>query len=55
MRNVYREMILQITRDYGGLPDPRGLTNTEIRFFYDGLRPELHKATRPQVKPRKGR
>ena len=40
-QTVYREMILQICRDYPGLPDVRSLTINEIRFFYDGLRPEL--------------
>ena len=48
--NVYGEMLLQITRDYSALGDFRKLTLTEIRFFYDGLRPELRDAT----KPRKG-
>lgn len=38
-------MLLQITRDYAGLPDARELTLTHIRFFYDGLRPELQKHT----------
>lgn len=50
MLNVYREALLQICRDYPGLPDPRTLTLTEIRFFYDGLRPELKKSTGPQQK-----
>ena len=39
--NVYRAMLLQISRDYNGLPDPRQLKAHEIRFFYDGLRAEL--------------
>lgn len=47
---VYREMLLQIARDYAGLPDVRTLTNSEIRFFYDGLRPELRKYTKPTQK-----
>lgn len=42
---VYVEMLLQTCRDYAGLPDPRTLTMTEIRFFYSGLRPELQKGT----------
>lgn len=46
MRNVYSEMLLQITMDYPGLPDPRTLTNSEIRFFYEGLRPSLRKHTK---------
>jgi hypothetical protein len=45
---VYTEMLLQVCRDYPGLPDPRTLTMTEIRFFYEGLRPELRKHTAPQ-------
>ncbi len=34
-------MLKQICRDYATLPDPRSLELYEIRFFYDGLRPEL--------------
>lgn len=47
---VLREMLLQICREYPGLPDPRTLTATEIRFFYEGLRPELHELTKPRNK-----
>jgi hypothetical protein len=43
---VYGEMIRQICRDYNGLPDVRTLTEDEIEFFYDGLRPELMRATK---------
>lgn len=43
---TYREMVLQIARDYPGLPDVRTMTVPEIVFFYEGLRPELHKHTR---------
>ena len=39
--NVYKEMLLQVARDYSGLPDVRTLTASQIRFFYDGLRAEL--------------
>lgn len=39
-------MLLQISREYPGLPDPRTLTLEEIRFFYNGLRHELQKATK---------
>lgn len=49
---TYREMLLQICRDYPGLPDPRTLTIPEIVFFYEGLRPELQKYTRPKPKPK---
>jgi hypothetical protein len=45
---VYGEMLLQITREYTALPDPRTLTLTEIRFFYNGLRAELKKHTKPK-------
>ena len=44
---VHTEMLLQVCRDYPGLPDPRTLTLTEIRFFYEGLREELKSHTRP--------
>ena len=40
---VYSEMLLQVSREYPGLPDPRTMTLAEIRFFYEGLRHELHK------------
>jgi hypothetical protein len=36
-------MLLQVCRDYAGIPDPRTLTLEEIRFFYNGLRGELKK------------
>jgi hypothetical protein len=56
---TYREMLLQCARDYPGLPDPRTLTIGELVFFYNGLRPELHKHTRQapstSSKPRKSR
>lgn len=42
---VYTEMLLQISRDYPGLPDARTLRAHEIRFFYDGLRAELKQHT----------
>lgn len=40
-RAVYKSMVLQIARDYAGLPDVRTLTASQIRFFYNGLVPEL--------------
>jgi hypothetical protein len=43
---TYRHMLLQIARDYPGIPDVRTLTTAEIVFFYEGLRPELKKHTR---------
>ena len=42
------EMLLQVCRDYSGLPDPRTLKAHEIRFFYDGLRAELKQHTKPK-------
>ena len=45
---VYQEMLLNIARLYHGLPDPRTLTLTEIRFFYNGIRGELHELTKPR-------
>lgn len=47
-RETYGEMILQIAREYPGLPDVRTLTVGEIVFFYDALRSELRKYSRPQ-------
>jgi hypothetical protein len=41
---VLKEMILQICRDYNGLPDVRTMDEDEIMFFYDGLRAELKEA-----------
>ncbi len=46
--NVYREMLLQIARDYASLPDVRTLKAGEIRFFYEGLRAELEHHTKPK-------
>jgi hypothetical protein len=45
---VYTEMLLQVTREYPGLPDARTLKAREIRFFYDGLRGELKRHTTPK-------
>lgn len=42
---VYSEMLLQVSREYSGLPDPRTMTLDEIRFFYNGLRGDLHNLT----------
>ena len=44
--NVFKEMFLQILRDYASLPDIRTLTIKEIVFFYDGLRGELKEVTK---------
>jgi hypothetical protein len=40
-------MLLQISRDFAGLPDPRSLSMGEIRFFYEGVRLELRRHTKP--------
>ena len=45
---VYTEMYLQICREYSSLPDPRSLSASEIKFYYEGLRADLKKATKPQ-------
>lgn len=45
---VYTIMMLQICRDYHGLPDIRELKAHEIRFFYDGLRIELKEHIKPK-------
>ena len=45
---VYKEMFIQICRDYPGLPDVRTLKAHQIRFFYDGLRGELKEHTKPK-------
>lgn len=47
---VYSEMLLQISREYPGLPDPRSMTLGEIRFFYEGLRKDLRKITTRKAK-----
>jgi hypothetical protein len=44
---VYGEMLIQISLDYAGLPDPRELTLSELRFFYNGLRDILKQRTKP--------
>ncbi len=45
---VHSEMLLQVCRDYSGCPDVRTLKASEIRFFYEGLRSELKRGTRPR-------
>jgi hypothetical protein len=46
-------MLLQVARDYPGVPDLRSLTMREIRVFYDALRDELCAGTAPKTKPPK--
>ena len=45
---VYSEMLLQISRDYSGLPDVRTMKVHEILFFYNGIRVELQQHTKPK-------
>jgi len=45
---VYSEMLLQVARDYSGVPDVRTLRAHEIVFFYNGLRGELKAHTKPK-------
>jgi len=37
--------LLQVARDYSGLPDIRTLRLSEILFYYDGLQAELVQRT----------
>jgi hypothetical protein len=39
-------MLVQVVRDYAGLPDFRTLKASDIRWLYEQLRPELERATR---------
>jgi hypothetical protein len=45
--NVYSEMLLHVCRDFAGIGDWRTLEEHEIEFFYNSLRKELKKATKP--------
>lgn len=45
---TWLEMLLQVARDYPGLPDPRTLTIPEIVAFYNGVRAEIKRFTRPK-------
>ena len=45
---VYRELLLQVCRDYPSIPDPRTLKGHEIVFFYEGIRSELKEHTKPK-------
>jgi hypothetical protein len=47
---VYTEMLLQVAREYPGIPDPRTMTLDEIRFFYTGLRADLREMTKRKAK-----
>ena len=50
---VYAELLLWICRWYPSLPDPRTLTMTEIRFFFEGIRAELREVTKPREKKKR--
>ena len=50
MLNVVGEMFLQVIRDYAGINDFRTLTVQEIKYLYEGLRPELKEITKPKGK-----
>ena len=41
--SVYYAMMLQICREYPGLPDVRTMRASQIKSFYDALRAELEK------------
>lgn len=41
-------MFRQICRDYSSLPDPNNLVIKDIKFYYEGLIPELIEATKPK-------
>jgi hypothetical protein len=43
-------MLLHVAAEYPGLPDVRTLTFDEIRFFFEGMRPALKRATKPPKK-----
>jgi hypothetical protein len=44
--NVFGEMLMQVAREYSGLPDVRGLTFSELAYFYGGLRGDLKRSTK---------
>jgi hypothetical protein len=42
-------MYLQVCLEYKSLPDHDTLHVERIEFFYNGIRPELLKATKPEA------
>ena len=48
--NVYAEMMLQIAMDFPSLPNILAMTLSDIRFWYNGLRPTLKRRTAPKQK-----
>lgn len=51
--NVYSEMLYQIARDYPAIGDVERMPLSRIVFWYQGLRAELHKATKPTKTPKR--
>lgn len=47
MLSVLLVMYAQVLREYPSLPPVESLTLGEVRFFYDKLRPELLRGTKP--------
>lgn len=47
---VYPAMMIQIALEYNSAPDVRGLTSSELRFFYDGIRGGLKRQWRDASK-----
>lgn len=43
---VYGVMLTQICMDLPGISDPRSLRMSEIRFWYDQLRPTIRQRTK---------
>lgn len=41
-------MLVAVCLEYATLPNPRTLTLTEIRFFYNGIRRSLKEHTKPK-------
>jgi hypothetical protein len=56
MVNVYSDLLLHICRAYRVLPDPRTMTTSEIRFYFEGIRSSLKpKPKQPSPKRPRGR
>ena len=47
--NVYSLMLAQLVRDCSGLPDPRTLKLSEIKWFYSFMINELLETTKPRT------
>ena len=46
--NVYRHMMIMISKVYKSAPDVRTMTIDEIEFFYDGIRADLVEMTKKE-------